>query len=110
MLTFVFSTLYIKIPHEKLLHVLNEITDFAFKGGIRDEVTVYNSRAFWSRFKSKTGELYSLQEKKSCLEFLINNSSLQVASNIFCQVIDILMESDPASFSANLFLLFYESR
>ena len=36
MLTFVSSTLYIKIPYEKPLHVLNEITDFAFKGGIRD--------------------------------------------------------------------------
>ena len=34
----------------------------------RDYVTVYNSGAFWSRSKSKTGRSYSLQEKKSCLE------------------------------------------
>ena len=38
-----FSTLYTKIPHEKLLHVLNEIFDFAFKGGTKDYVTIYNS-------------------------------------------------------------------
>ena len=30
MSTFDFSTLYTKIPHGKLLYVLNEITDFAF--------------------------------------------------------------------------------
>ena len=74
MSTFDFSALYTKIPHDKLLHVLNEITDFAFEGGTRVYVTVYNSGAFWSRSKSKTGRYYSLQEIKSCLEFLIYSS------------------------------------
>ena len=32
MSTFDFSTLYTKIPNDKLLYVSNEITDFAFKG------------------------------------------------------------------------------
>ena len=41
-----FSRLYTSIPHDKLMYVLNEITDFAFKIGPRDYVTVYNSRAF----------------------------------------------------------------
>ena len=60
----------------------------------------------------KTGRSYSLQEIKSRLEFLINNSFLQVGSKIFPQVIDILMGLDHVSFFANLFLLlfFYESR
>ena len=31
-----FSALYAKIPHDKLLYVLNEITDFTFKGGTRE--------------------------------------------------------------------------
>ena len=31
--TFDFSTLYTKIPHSKLLHVLNDLIDFCFKGG-----------------------------------------------------------------------------
>ena len=38
-----FSMFYTKIPHEKLLHDLNEIFDFAFKSGTRDYVTIYNS-------------------------------------------------------------------
>ena len=107
---FDFSMHYTKIPHDRLLYVLNEITDFAFKGEIRDYVTVYNSGAFWSSSKSKTGRSYSLQEIKSCLKFLINNSFFQIGSKIFCQVIGIPMGSDPAPFFANLFLLFYESR
>ena len=83
MSTFDFPALYTKITHDKLLHVLNEITDFAFKGGTRDYVTVYNSGAFWSQSKSKTGRSYSLQEIKSCLEFLINNSFFEVGSKFF---------------------------
>ena len=48
---FCFSTLYTIMPHYKPLYVLNEITDFAFKGGTRDYITVYNSRVFWSEFQ-----------------------------------------------------------
>ena len=110
MSTFNFSLLYTRIPHDKLLYVLNQINDFAFKGGTRDYVTVYNSGASWSRSKSKTGRSYSLQEIKSCLEFLINKSFFQVGSKIFRQVIGIPMGSDPTLFFANLFLFFYESR
>ena len=46
MSSFDFSTLYSEIPHEKIPYVLDEITDFAFKDGTRDYVTVYNSGAF----------------------------------------------------------------
>ena len=80
---FDFSTLYTKMPHDKLLYVLNEITDFSFKGWARDYVSVHNSGAFWSRSKSKTVRSYSLQEIKSCLEFLINNSFFEVGSKFF---------------------------
>ena len=109
MSTFDFSTLYTKIPHGKLLYVLNEITDFAFIGGARDYVTAFNSGTFSSRSKSKTERSYSLQEIKSCLEFL-NNSFFQVGSKIFHQVMGIPMGSDPAPYFANCFLFFYESR
>ena len=85
------------------MDVLNEITDFAFKCGTRDYVTVYNSGAFWSRHKIKTGRSYSLQEIKSCLEFLIISSSFQVDSEIFLQVIGSRIGSDPAPFFPNFF-------
>ena len=105
----IFQRFTLKYLMAKYCNVLNEITDFAFKGGKRDYVIVYNSGAFWSRPKSKTGRSYSLQEIiKSCLEFLIN-IFFRVGSKIFHQVIRIPMASDPAPFSAILFLLIYES-
>ena len=64
MSTFDFSKFYTKIPHDKLPYVLNEITDFVFKGGTRDYITAYNSGVFWSQSNNKTGRSYSLQEKK----------------------------------------------
>ena len=36
MSTFDFSTLYIKIPHDKLPYVLDGKADFAFKDGTRN--------------------------------------------------------------------------
>ena len=52
----------------------------------------------------------TLQEIKTCLDFLINKSFFQVGSKILRQVIGIPMGSDPAPFFGNLFLFFYESK
>ena len=49
--------LYTKIPHGKLLYVLNEITEFDCKVGTKDYVTDYNSGALWSRSKNKLEDL-----------------------------------------------------
>ena len=38
--SFDFSTLYTKIPHDKLLDVLKKIVDFIFKGGTRKKVEI----------------------------------------------------------------------
>ena len=39
--TFDFSTLYTKIPHDKLLDILYKVIDFMFKGGTRDYIIIY---------------------------------------------------------------------
>ena len=64
MSTFDFSMFYSKISHDKLLHVLNEITDVAFKGETRDYVTGYNLGAFWPRSKKNQEDL-TLSKKKN---------------------------------------------
>ena len=94
---FNFWTRYFKILQKKLLYVLNEITHFAFKGRTRDDVTVLNLVQFWSRSKCKAGICYSLQEVKSCLEFLISNSYFHLCFKIFLQVLRSPMWSDSAS-------------
>ena len=109
MSTFDFLTLYTEIPRDKLLFVLDEITHFAFKGRTRDYVAAYNSGAFWSRSKSKTGRSYCPRNKILSGVFS-KQQFFQVGSKIFRRVIGIPMGSDPAPFFANLFSFFYESR
>ena len=108
--TFDFSTLYTKIPHDKLKFVLSEIVDFAFKGGTRDLIKVYNFVAYWTKTSSKSGNIYTKVQIKESLNYLLDNSFFQVGSDIFRQVVGIPMGSDPAPFFANLFLYFYESK
>ena len=50
--TFKFSTLYTKLPHEKLLDTLYKSVDFLFRGGTRDYII--NKRqgcSSWSSFR-----------------------------------------------------------
>ena len=106
----IFKRFITKIHYDKPLHILNEITDFAFKDGTRDYVTVYISGVSWSRLKSNTRRSYSFQERISSWEFIVNNSYFQVYCKIFCQVIGIPMRSEPAPFFANLVLFLYQSK
>ena len=108
--TFDFSTLYTKIPHNKLISVLNNIIDFAFKGGTRDYISVSNSQAYWVKSSSSgKGTTYSKHQIREALTYLINNCYFTVGSKLFKQIIGIPMGSDPAPFFANLFLFHYEA-
>ena len=104
MCTFDFSTLYTKIPHTKLLFVLDKIIEFAFKGGTRDTITVNESGAYWVKDNSRMkGIKYSKSSIKDAIKFLLENCYFNVGSLLFRQVIGIPMGSDPAPFFANLF-------
>ena len=96
--TFDFSTLYTKLPHNKLLIVLNSLIDFCFDeahwvNNIKDNVICLNK-----------------QQIKDAVAYLILNCYFTVGPKIFCQIIGIPMWSDPARFFANLFLYLYESK
>ena len=45
--TFDISTLYTKLPHNKVLMVLNSLVDFCFDGGESKYITVNNYGACW---------------------------------------------------------------
>ena len=54
---------------------------------------------------------FNKQQIKDAVAYLIFNCYLIVVGpKLFCQIIGIPMGSDPASFFANLFLYFYESK
>ena len=46
-LTFDFSALYTKLPHNKLLMIVNSLIDFCFDGGENKYITVNNHGAHW---------------------------------------------------------------
>ena len=113
MSTFDFSTLYTKIPHKKLIEVMNEIADFCFQGGSHELISFTlssKSYARWVPNNSKAEIKFSKTMVKEALEYLMNNCFFTFGNKIFRQVIGIPMGSDPAPFMANLFLYHYESR
>ena len=107
--TFDFSTLYTKIPHDKLLEVLDGLTDVCFNGGSRDYLSVTKSGARWVNKPSVHGITFTRESFKDAVKYLMQNCLFTLGDKIFRQVIGIPMGSDPAPFMANLFLYYYES-
>ena len=108
--SFDFSTLYTKIPHDKLIDVLNHIIDFTFKGGTRKTIHVNKSGiAHWANKNDKLHNTYTKESIIKAVSFLIHNCYFNLGGKLFKQIIGIPMGSDPAPAFANLFLFFYES-
>ena len=105
---FDFSTLYTNIPHNKLLDKLNDLVEFAFKGGNRNNICFNsNGTAYWGRKDKK--KCFTLKHSlKVALNHLISNCYLSVGNVVMRQNIGIPMGIDPAPFWANLFLYTYE--
>jgi len=108
--TYDFSTLYTKIPHGKLLEVLDTVIDFCFKGRTLDFLGISNSgEAKWYKKRPKTF-FFTMNSLKEAVKYLIENCYFTLGSYILRQIIGIPMGSDPAPFFANLFLFHYECK
>ena len=103
--TFDFSTLYTKIPHDKLLDILYKVVDFVFKGGTRDYIVINKEDcASWSSEKRGYHVVFTKLLLKEAIKFLLHNCFFSIRNIITIQVIGIPMGPDPAPFFANLFL------
>ena len=107
--TFDFSTLYTKLPQNKLLMVLNSLTDFCFDGGESKYITVNNYPDHWVKNIKDNVICLNKKQIKDAVAYLLFNCYLPVGPKIFCQIIGITMGPYPAPFFANSFLHFYES-
>ena len=107
--TFDFSTLYTKLPHDKLLMVLNSLIDFCFDGGESKFISVNNYGARWVKNINDSVTCLNKQQIKDAVTYLLFTCYLAVGPKIFCWIIGMPMGCDPAPFFANLFLYFYES-
>ena len=100
-----------KIPHNLLIEALEEIIDFVFRGGTAYYILVDDFKAVWVKKKNSSNDrIYSKDNIKRAVRYLISNSFFQVGCTVFRQIIGIPMGSDPAPFFANLFLYTYESK
>ena len=108
--TFDFSTLYTKIPHDKLIEVMNKMVDFCFQGDSHKVLSVSKSGCRWVYSSPKDSVLFDRATTKRAIKYLMNNCYFTCGKQVFRQVIGIPMGSDPAPFMANLFLYHYESK
>ena len=108
--TFDFSTLYTKLPHNKLLMVLHSLIDFSFHRGESIYITDNNYGASWVKNIKDNVICLNKQQIKDEVAYLLLNCYFTVGPKIFCQIIGIPMGSDLAPFFAKLFLYFYESK
>jgi len=106
--TYDFSTLYTKIPHEKLIEKLSYIIDFVYQVGNKSHIVLSTEgHAFWGQKRS--GKItFSKASLKRATNYLISNCYFTVGNVIMRQAIGIPMGIDPAPFWANIFLYCYE--
>ena len=108
--TYDFSTLYTKIPHNKLVNELHNLINFTFEGGDRNYIKINKwGKASWGK-KSKYSTGYTLNSLKMAVKHLIENCFFTVGNVVMRQAIGIPMGIDPAPFWANLFLYVYENQ
>ena len=110
--TFDFSTLYTKLPHDKLKYVLHHITDFCWKGCSGYKIRVNDHGAYWSKGMGKNKDKdfeFTQDQVKNAISYLLDNCYFQIGNSVYKQRIGIPMGSDPAPFMANLFLYHYEN-
>ena len=107
--TYDFSTLYTKIPHDKLNDVLNKLIDFCFDGGECKFIAINKYGAKWVQNKSSCNVCFDKLTLKKAVAYLLENCYFTVGNALFRQLIGIPMGSDPAPFFANLFLYYFEN-
>ena len=78
---FDFPTLYTKIPRDKLLALLNSMTEFALRDGIRDKIRALYNQAYSIKNNSKmTGNRYSQTSLRPAVKYNLENCFFKVVS------------------------------
>ena len=109
--TFDFSTLYTKLPHDKLVKELSEVIDFVFNAGNNKYIAISNyGKAYWAKYRPKTSVSFTINSLKVAVKHLVQNCYFTVGNVVMRQAIGIPMGIDPAPFWANLFLYQFEQR
>ena len=97
--TFDFSTLYTKLPHDKLIKELSEVIDFVFDGGNKQHIAISkHGKAYWSKAKPKSMVSFTRHSLKAAVKHLVQNCYFTVGNVVLRQAIGIPMGIEPAPF------------
>jgi hypothetical protein len=109
-ITYDFSTLYTSIPHEKLKEQIKFLIHKAFHGMNKKFIKITKHKAYWSNKKinSSTASSIDVNSLTLLIDWLIDNTYVEVGDIILRQNIGIPMGTDCAPYLANLFLFSYE--
>ena len=88
--TFDFSTLYTKLPHNKLLMILNSLIDFCFDGGECKYIRVNNYGACWVNNIKDNVICLNKQQIKDAVAYLLLNCYFTVGPEIFVRLLVFL--------------------
>ena len=81
--TFDFSTLYTKIPHDKLIKELSEVIDFVFDAGNSKYIAISkNDKAYWSKTKPKSSVFFTHNSLKIAIKHLIKNCFFRAGDTV----------------------------
>ena len=75
--------LYSKIPHSKLLRVLNELTDFCFDGGLYKYISVNKFGAKWISMPCSYFAVFDQFSFKRAIKYVLDNCFLNFDRKCF---------------------------
>lgn len=104
---YIILILYTNIPQNKLIKILNFVTDFPFKGKTQNKMSIKNyGIANWC--KSSRYFVFDTNALKKAVEYPIKNCYFVIGDQVFQQVNDIFIATDPAPFFAYHFVFYYQ--
>lgn len=104
--TFDFSTFYTKIPHGKLINVINKLIDFCFAGGECQYVVLTRYGAKWVENVNTSWFWFDKLLLRKAIKYILDNFYFTVGDHLFRQHIGISMGFDPAPFHESFLVLF----
>ena len=113
--TWDFSTLYTKIPHDKLktkvakfIRKMFNIVADSKKADVFITCSDKSKKAYFSKSHSKTNISFSAEELIKHVRIIVDNSYIIFRNKVFRQIVGIPMGTNCAPFLANIFLHMYE--
>ena len=109
--TWDFSTLYTKIPHNRLVNSVTHFINDTFKC-VNDKkfiaCPIGNYGAYFTKAISKTNRCFTKEQLINAVKCIINNAYITFHGQIYRQVIGVPMGTNCAPYLANIFLHHYE--